>query len=65
MFLFIYTEQKTIYMGVKKGYKSKAGLHHTINVEVAQAFDELAKEKCINKSLLVEKLIQKWIEENK
>ena len=43
--------------------KNKKLMNFTINSNVASIFLELSKSKCINKSMLIEKLIQDWISE--
>jgi hypothetical protein len=44
--------------------KNKKLLNFTIDKGIANIFVLLSKQKCINKSLLIQSFIKKWIEEN-
>ena len=45
-------------------YKTKQKASYTINKEILREFNKKAKIFSINKSALIETLIQKWIEKN-
>ena len=44
--------------------RKRIQVSYTINKNVVEEFDSLAKENCINKSGLVEKLILEYIKKN-
>ncbi len=46
------------------GYTTKSKLNLSINKEIHKLFNKVAKEKCINKSQLIELYIKNWIKEN-
>lgn len=45
--------------------KSKSTRTHSISDELYAKFMEIVEERSLNKSKVIEKLIQKWVEENK
>lgn len=45
-----------------KREKKKISVHFTIDNIFNQKLDEFIKEKCINKSLLIETLLKKYLE---
>ena len=46
------------------GEITKSKLNLTIDKEIHKMFNKVAKEKCINKSQLIEMYIGNWIKEN-
>ncbi len=45
--------------------KTKKCINLTINEKIWEEFSQMARETAINKSLLIELYIRKWIKENK
>jgi metal-responsive CopG/Arc/MetJ family transcriptional regulator len=43
--------------------KKKISIHFTIDKIINEKFDELIKKECINKSLLIQTLIENYIKE--
>ena len=43
--------------------KKKISIHFTIDKVINDIFDELIKKECLNKSLLIQTLIEKYIKE--
>jgi hypothetical protein len=43
----------------------KKKVNYNISESTIKDFNELAKKKAINKSQLIENLIEKWVKENK
>jgi hypothetical protein len=43
---------------------NKQKVAYTVNKEIVKQFNRRAKELSINKSLLIENLIKKWMKEN-
>jgi len=44
---------------------AKERVTHTIEEDVSKEFNKLTKEKAINKSALIEKLVSSWIKKTK
>jgi len=45
--------------------KNKTSVHFTMDIELNEIFNKLVKDKCLNKSLLIQTLIEKYIEKKK
>ena len=45
--------------------KKKISIHFTIDKVINESFDELIKNECLNKSLLIQTLIEKYIKDKK
>jgi len=43
--------------------KKKISIHFTIDKKLNEELDELIKKECLNKSLLIQTLIEKYIKE--
>jgi len=43
--------------------KKKISIHFTIDKKINESFDDLIKKDCLNKSLLIQTLIEKYIKE--
>lgn len=49
----------------KSGIIRKAKISMSIDIEVLKEFDRICDDKSINRSSIVNKMIKKWVEENK
>ena len=45
--------------------KKKISIHFTIDKKLNEELNELIKKECLNKSLLIQTLIEKYIKEKK
>lgn len=43
--------------------KNKVSIHFTIDKNINESFDKFIKDECINKSLLIQTLIENYLKE--